>query len=117
MVESTCIFRHDVFSTNLQSEYYVLRFLQLSSGLDGPSMFGRAISGNLYRSQERKAMLRYRPLSRARSIDSLFILFNNTCGIRHCTLNNTISVAPALDRQLNNYCHCANVLKSIRDEL
>jgi len=48
-------------------------------------------SGNSYKSYERKAMLKYRPLSRARNIDSLFISFNITCGIRHCTLNNVIS--------------------------
>jgi len=34
-------------------------------------------------------MLRYRPLSKAHSIDSLFISLNNMCGIRHYTLNNS----------------------------
>jgi len=37
----------------------------------------RCSSGNSYRSHERKTILRYRPLFRARSIDSLFISFNS----------------------------------------
>ena len=60
-------------------------------------------SGNSYRSYERKVMLRYRPLSKACSIDNLFISLNNTCGIRHCTLNNSSgfgSVAGSPIRQL-----------------
>jgi len=59
-------------------------------------------SGNSYRSHERKAMLRYHPLSKARSIDNLFISLNNTCGIRHYTLNNSSvgSVAVSPIRQL-----------------
>jgi len=48
-------------------------------------------SGNSYRFHERKSIMKYRPLSKARSIDSLFISFNDTCGIRHCILN--ISIA------------------------
>jgi len=47
-------------------------------------------------------MLRYRPLSKARSNDSLFISLNNTCDIRHCTLNNSSvgSVAESPVKQL-----------------
>jgi len=44
MVESTRILGHDVFPANLQSEDYISWFLKLSSGLDGPRMFGRAIA-------------------------------------------------------------------------
>jgi len=70
--------------SSLQSKDYVPLFLQLSSGLDGPRMFDCAMqnSGSSYRFHEQKAMLRY-PLSRARSIDSLFISFYNTCDIRY----------------------------------